>query len=811
MNVQARLNLRGLVQRHYALAGVDLYLFVAGLDQLALVAQAEGLLDALSAPTSAWVDLSRPLSTGLAGQATGNAGPCMLLPLAWSRGLLQSSDRPDARRWQEHGQPVALWPWIGLEQRSESAEVDSELQRRLSNYCKQGRELVPGDGAGALDLLQLERPLRLQIVSDCWVSAPRAALDPRALIETFVATGDARDPDICETFSDQLAAMAQLLPESELEQFYEGLFWRLEVGLAEAGPKADLMTWLRLAEGVIGGLNSRHPRLRELERTCRRQAITAAMELGEPGDRGLALVRLLQMELVADQPEWMVALASCVDALVLQIGAAAGDQAPAKRRDAQYQLEQLIKAGSSHLLLLKQLVLHFDTNTCYRLPTVQPPSACLVVFKGLLLVTSSDLRDASRDTRMALVALFERLMPRLWWQAPLLNLLLRDLRRFPLELTWLERESKLLEPLLTMESRGVGPSGPVLVSGAAEAGSAAPPVLQVQLLVLQRMASQEEHRSGLAKRLAALVPGAIQRLLYGGGELPLQESASVGLTDHCLSLLRIQAQQWGVDELLPLLPAPLDVSGAFQYTLAHWRQHYATAIGGQTLPISVVMTTHAPNLDRLRLALESLALQTGRPREILVVDDGTPGALAGELRQLLIMLQHALHLPIRLLRQEQNRGQYACRNLAIAASSSEAIAIQDDDDLSHPLRLECQWNSMLLGSIAVYARHLRLDQNTASPQPDGDGLGFWGDGITTLLVRREAAVRLGGFYPVRSRGDVEFRSRLQRQFGAAALHHLEQPLYLMRAAHDTVSSDFEYGCSLRLRQWRRLIAKQLLV
>jgi chromosome segregation protein len=39
------------------------------------------------------------------------------------------------------------------------------------------------------------------------------------------------------------------------------------------------------------------------------------------------------------------------------------------------------------------------------------------------------------------------------------------------------------------------------------------------------------------------------------------------------------------------------------------------------------------------------------------------------------------------------------RNIAIAASRAEAIAIQDDDDLSHPLRLELQWQACQLPAL----------------------------------------------------------------------------------------------------------------
>ena len=612
MDVQARLNLRTLVQRSYAIAGISRYLFVAGLDRLLLIERVDSLLQNQPPPGPAWVDLEHPLVVADAASLKDLDGkPCALLPLAWSRGLLERPGVPDPSGWQRHAEPLPLWPWLAQQPDSAPSATYSELQKRLGNYHQQLADLAPGDCKGALALLQRERPLRLQIEPACWQGASRPSLEPSAWVDVFFEEGQAADSSSCEDFSDKLTAILQLLPELEQEPFGEALAGCLLLGLEAAEPTVSLLPWLRLVEGFVGGLNSRRPRLQQLEQDCRRRAIVAALQLQEPGDLGLALMRLLQVQLVAEHPDWLAALAACLDALVLQIGAAAGDNAKAEKRRAQQQLEQLIKAGASHLLLWRQLVLQRDADTCYRLPTVQPPSACLVVLKGLLLLTSADLRDVSRATRMALVSLFERLLPRLWWQGPLLMQLLRDLRRFPIEITWLERESKLLDPWLTLQSRGLGPVGAVL------APADEPPLLQLQLLVLQRLLSQEEHRTGLAQRLAALAPSPIQRLLHGGSELPLLEAATAGLSDRCLSLLRLQAQQWGVEELLPLLPAPLDVSAAFRCTLEHWRQHFSGAVGAATLPISVVITTFAPDLPRLRLALESLALQTGLPQEIL--------------------------------------------------------------------------------------------------------------------------------------------------------------------------------------------------
>jgi hypothetical protein len=63
---------------------------------------------------------------------------------------------------------------------------------------------------------------------------------------------------------------------------------------------------------------------------------------------------------------------------------------------------------------------------------------------------------------------------------------------------------------------------------------------------------------------------------------------------------------------------------------------------------------------------------------------------------------------------------------------------------------------------------------------------------------------------VRSRGDVDFRRRLEQRYGAAKVVRLQAPLYLMRGSATTVSSAYEYGCSLGLPSWRRLMRQGLL-
>src|SRR5882724_4095714 len=80
-------------------------------------------------------------------------------------------------------------------------------------------------------------------------------------------------------------------------------------------------------------------------------------------------------------------------------------------------------------------------------------------------------------------------------------------------------------------------------------------------------------------------------------------------------------------------------------------------------------------------ALHSVLSQTLAPADIIVVDDGsTDGGAA------IVEKMAALH-PIRLLCKE-NGGQSSARNLGIAHSGGDLIALLDQDDLWYPNHLE---------------------------------------------------------------------------------------------------------------------------
>jgi hypothetical protein len=803
--IQLLLNRRQLVRQLFALPGVSRYGFMRAVDQALLLRAPE---------PGSWHGL---LADGLIelDPSTAEEPLLLALPLAWSRGLVTSLEAPALAALLEAGaMPITLEAWPLAD--PEPTRVPSALAALLIPYRTLLAAPAPLEPPAALELLQLERRLRAQLAPGCWPS-PAALGRPLPLAAWLVELP--AEPAGLQRLGDQLVALLHLLPAEEQPAYAEALEPLLLDGLWQPDPQP----WLRLLEALVGGLNSRQPRLVAVADRLRRAGLERGAVLDDPGARGLALMRLLQGPLAAQQPALLAGLAGAIDALVTAIGLAAEAGEKEQKRALQRQLEAVVLSGSTNLPLLQALLPALAPETGYRLPSLLPPPACLVLVKGVLLLGDGAVAPLDRPQRRALLALLERGLPRLWWQADLLQKLLHDLRRFPLHTAWLQADNASLLPALVMlHSRGVAPPPPDHGPEPLQLRPLAPEelpgepedprrLLRLQLTVLLRLVSDPEERSALLRLASAAGKPPLLRLLDRDDEEALALAVAAGLPSRAVGLARMAAKRAGVPELLPLLlPSTGGVQALFAECLALWRQQLPSPEQRPVLPITVLFTCYRPRLTLLRQALESLALQSAAAVELLVVDDGTPEPEAAALAALLEQAASELALPVRLLRQPSNQGQYACRNLAIAAMAGEALAIHDDDDLSHPLRLELQWQALQQGAAAVYGRHVRLDEATGAPQADGDGGGFFGDGITTLLLRRRTALELGGFYPVRSRGDVDFRRRLELRYGATKVVRLEAPLYLMRGSAASVSSAYEYGCSLGLPSWRRLMRQGLL-
>jgi glycosyltransferase involved in cell wall biosynthesis len=169
-----------------------------------------------------------------------------------------------------------------------------------------------------------------------------------------------------------------------------------------------------------------------------------------------------------------------------------------------------------------------------------------------------------------------------------------------------------------------------------------------------------------------------------------------------------------------------------------------------SLPVVSVVIPLFQKAPYVRRCLESVAVQTFRDYEVIVVDDGSSDG-GGEF-------VHKLADPrFRLIRQD-NAGHGAARNRGIAESQSEWVAFLDADDEWHPEFLEA--------TLALSRRHAGLvsvftnvtDGKTLRPLLQTFGQGLVPDyfefllanhdlGMTSMatLARRAALASCGAF------------------------------------------------------------------
>ena len=143
---------------------------------------------------------------------------------------------------------------------------------------------------------------------------------------------------------------------------------------------------------------------------------------------------------------------------------------------------------------------------------------------------------------------------------------------------------------------------------------------------------------------------------------------------------------------------------------------------GETVPggISVIMALYRGE-RYVREALESIAAQTHRPLEVIVVDDGSPDDSVALIDSL------ALPFELRIVRQG-NAGQSAARNTGIRAARGEFIAFLDQDDIWRPHHLE------------VLAETMQADPSLAWVYGDFDLIDDRGHTVVSAYLTETAVV-----------------------------------------------------------------------
>lgn len=121
----------------------------------------------------------------------------------------------------------------------------------------------------------------------------------------------------------------------------------------------------------------------------------------------------------------------------------------------------------------------------------------------------------------------------------------------------------------------------------------------------------------------------------------------------------------------------------------------------ETCPVSVVIPCYNCAAT-IRRAVESVAAQTLRPAEVILVDDASSDAT----REVLSALQHAFGAGwIKVVSLSDNGGAARARNAGWDAASHDYIAFLDADDSWHPAKLAVQYRWMQRNPAAGLTGH----------------------------------------------------------------------------------------------------------
>ena len=226
--------------------------------------------------------------------------------------------------------------------------------------------------------------------------------------------------------------------------------------------------------------------------------------------------------------------------------------------------------------------------------------------------------------------------------------------------------------------------------------------------------------------------------------------------------------------------------------------------------VSVLMTMFDA-ATHLRAAVESILGQTFGDFEFVIVDDGSRDDSAA-------IVESYGDARIRLVRNEQNKGQTPCLNQGLALARGAWVARQDADDISLPRRLERQMGRLrrdeklaLLGCQAWLVddggKFTGLLDVALGPESI-EWAELWENPFihTAAIFRREAVTRLGGYdESFRICQDYDLWMRLAAEHPAANLS--ERLVVYRHAAQSLQHSGRETVREESRRVLRRMLAR----
>lgn len=203
--------------------------------------------------------------------------------------------------------------------------------------------------------------------------------------------------------------------------------------------------------------------------------------------------------------------------------------------------------------------------------------------------------------------------------------------------------------------------------------------------------------------------------------------------------------------------------------------------------VSVVLTSYRPEAVALRTSVNSILEQTWENLELIIVDD-----CSGPTYQAVFEEVKSLDNRIRVIHSSENYGTYVSRNIGYAAAQGDFITGQDDDDWSHPERLEEQIRYLDENpeDIGCRVTAVRADERLCRVRV---GYSPMGENASSLLIRREGYTAAGEYLPARKGADTEYHFRLEKITGRR-VGRVRAPLTIIRILRDSLSrGDFSAG------------------
>lgn len=219
--------------------------------------------------------------------------------------------------------------------------------------------------------------------------------------------------------------------------------------------------------------------------------------------------------------------------------------------------------------------------------------------------------------------------------------------------------------------------------------------------------------------------------------------------------------------------------------------------------VGIIITTFKPNIDLLKFAITSITKQTHRNLRICVVDDCNSDNVSHDIREVIEELNDDR---IILEKNKENVGQYISRNVAMELMADcDYYAIQDDDDVSHAQRIEYQMHNLEKsnGQLSM-CQQVRFDNDMRYIADKINPFEFDFSPASSMF-RADLVAEVGGFANVRSRGDVEFITRIKESKGLDSIINLALPFYIMRCDLNTVSASKDKYLKTQLDVFRTVM------